>query len=207
MTGYLVLVLAGWTSGISIYLTVALLGISQRCGWIHLPGNLAHLSNILIIGVAIVIYVVEFVADKIPFIDSTWDWVHTLIRPAGAALIGYTAGTDLGPMVQTLFALGTGTMALDMHAVKSSTRLAINTSPEPFSNIGASLAEHSFVFLMFWFFIKHPILASLLILVLLILSFFFLRMLWRFVRKIFSGKKPRPNVVQTDQPITVKGGS
>ena len=190
MTGYLVLILAGWTSGISIYLTVALLGISQRAGWIQLPGQLVHLSNILIIGAAILIYAVEFVADKIPFVDSLWDWVHTSIRPIGAGLIGYTAGTDLGPVVQTLLALGTGTMALDMHAVKSSTRLAINTSPEPFSNIGASLAEQSSVFLLFWFFIKHPILASALILGLLVLSFFFLRMLWRFVVKIFRGKRP-----------------
>lgn len=191
-SGYLVLLLAGWTSGISVYLTVALLGISQRSGWIELPGNLSHLSNLLIITAAIVVYFIEFFADKIPFIDSAWDSAHTFIRPTGAAVVGYMAGTDLGPLAQTLFALGTGTMALDSHAIKSATRLAVNTSPEPFSNIGTSLAEHSFVFFLFWFFIKHPILASLIILLILALSFLVLRMLWRFVVKLFR-RKPKTN--------------
>ena len=79
----MVTLLAGWCSGISVYLTVALLGISERMGWILLPGNLQQLSNLFIIILAIAVYLIEFVADKVPFVDSAWDSVHTLIRPVG----------------------------------------------------------------------------------------------------------------------------
>lgn len=200
---YLVLLLAGWCSGISVYLTIALLGISQRCGWIQLPGDLQNFSNIFIIALAIAVYVVEFFADKIPYVDSAWDSVHTFIRPAGAAVMGYLAGSHIGPVAQTAFAIITGTITLNMHAVKSATRLAINTSPEPFSNIGASLAEHSSVFFFFWFFIKHPILACAVMVAILIASFFFLRMMWRFVKRLFKkvDQKTTPVVsVPSGQP-------
>ena len=91
-------------------------------------------------------------------------------------------------MAQTLYALLTGSIALNTHAVKATGRLAINTSPEPFSNIAASLTENASVLFMFWFFIKHPLLAALLILLILVASFFFLRMMWRFVVRLFKGK-------------------
>lgn len=182
---YLIVLIAGWSSGISVYLTTAILGISDRAGWISLPGGMDTLSNWLIIVTACLLFAVEFVADKVPYVDSAWDSVHTFIRPAGAAAMGYLAGTELGPIAQTFFALTTGTIALDMHAVKASTRLAINTSPEPFSNIGASIAEHSFVFFVYWFFIKHPVLAAMLIIAVLVIGFLILRALWRFVRRLF----------------------
>lgn len=148
------------------------------------------LTNPFIIAVAVAVFLVEFVADKVPYVDSAWDSVHTFIRPLGAAGMGMLAGTDQGPAAQMLFALLTGTVALNTHAVKASARLAINTSPEPFSNIAASFTENVFVFFLFWFFIKHPILAELLIIALLVLSFLFLRMMWRFVMKLFGRKKP-----------------
>lgn len=191
---YLVLLLAGFTSGVSLYLTIAILGIAGNAGWIDLPKGLEILQHPLVIGAAILVYLVEFLADKVPYVDSLWDWVHTVIRPAGAGMIGFLAGTDLGPAAQAAFAVLTGSVALDTHAMKSSTRMVINTSPEPFSNITASIAEHSFVIFLFWFFIKHPILASALIILILVASFFILRALWRFVLKIFR----RPQ-----KPVTV----
>ena len=194
----LVLLLAGWSSGISVYLTTALLGISGRMGWIELPGNLKVLSNLLIIIAAIAVFVVEFVADKVPYVDSAWDSVHTFIRPLGAVGMGYLAGSEQGPVIQTLYALFTGTFALNMHAFKASSRLAINTSPEPFSNIAASTTENASVFFMFWLFIKHPILASVVIVLILILSFLFLRMLWKFVVKLFRRKPNEHSPVQTE---------
>lgn len=200
MSGYLIVLVAGWTSGISIYLTIAILGVSERFGWIRLPGELHTFSHILIILAAVAVFAIEFFADKIPFVDSAWDSVHTFIRPAGGALIGYLAGTELGPVVQTLFAVTTGTVALDMHAVKASARLAINTSPEPFSNIAASVTENSAVFFIYWFFTKHPFIAAAIVLTMLVLSFFFLRMMWRFTVKIFrwlSGKTDRPAPVSS----------
>lgn len=181
----LVLLLAGWCSGVSVYLTAALLGISGRFGWIDLPGDLKTLSHPLIIALAVLIFLVEFVADKVPYVDSAWDSVHTFIRPIGAAGMGMLAGTEQGPLIQTFLALTTGTLALNTHALKASTRLAINTSPEPFSNIVASTSENAFILFIFWFFIKHPVWAAILLIALVVLSFFLLRLMWRFVRKLF----------------------
>ena len=194
LAGPLVLLLAGWCSGFSVYLTVALLGISGRMGWIQLPGDLASLSNIIIIIAAVLIFFIEFVADKVPYVDSAWDSVHTLIRPLGAMSMGYLAGSEHGAVIQTLYALFTGTIALNMHAVKAASRLAINTSPEPFSNIAASTTENGLVIFMFWFFTKHPIITAIIIISILVLSFFFLRMIWRFVVKLFKREKPVPAV-------------
>lgn len=188
----LVLLLAGWASGISLYLTVALLGICGRAGWIELPGELGTLSHPLVIGAALLVFVIEFVADKVPFVDSAWDSVHTFIRPLGAVGIGYLAGTEHGPLVQTLYAMATGTFALNTHAFKASSRLAINTSPEPFSNIAASTAENAAVVFMFWFFIQHPWIAAAVIVGLLVVSFLLLRLLWGFVVSLFKGRRTPP---------------
>ena len=177
--------LIGWTSGISLYLSVALAGISARMHWISLPEGLNLLTHPLIIGLAIFLYAIEFFADKIPFVDSAWDSFHTFIRPGGAAVVGFLAGTQYGPLAQTALAVATGSVALQIHATKASARLAINTSPEPFSNIAASVTEHSLVIGLYWFFIKHPVLAVMTLIALLILSFFILRLLWKFVRKVF----------------------
>jgi hypothetical protein len=194
--------LAGWCSGISVYLTVALLGICGRFGWLELPGGMEALSHPLVIALALAVFAVEFLADKVPYIDSAWDSVHTFIRPLGAAGIGVLAGVGDGPVAQTMFALLTGTIALNTHAVKASTRLAINTSPEPFSNIAASFTENAAVFFMFWFFVKHPWLTAGLILLLLVLSFLFLKMMWGFVKKLFRKSASPPHV---DRPVAPAG--
>lgn len=183
---YAVLFIGSWTSGISLYLTIVILGISDRAGWVDLPGSMEMLSNPLIIGLAGILFAIEFIADKIPYVDSLWDSFHTLIRPGGAATLGFMAGVDQGPVLQTALALMAGTFALDAHALKSSTRLAINTSPEPFSNITASVAENSFVIFIFWFFMKHPILAILIIIGIIVLSFFIIRLLWGFAAMVFK---------------------
>ncbi len=200
---YASVALIGWASGLNLYLAVALAGICGRAGWIPLPGELKVIEHPLIIGIAVLLYAVEFVADKVPYVDSFWDSFHTIIRPAAAAGMGYMAGSELGPVAQTMLSMGAGTFALNMHAVKASSRLAINTSPEPFSNITASLAEDSAVFGMFWFFIQHPWLALALIIVTLILSYFLLRLLWKFVKKLFKavfglGRKTTPAAIAAD---------
>ncbi len=187
---YLLLPLIGWASGVNVYMTTALVGIGGRMGWLTLPQGLDPLKHPLVIGLAVLLYAVEFVADKIPYFDSLWDSFHTFIRPAAAGAMGYMAGLENGPLVQTGLALMTGTIALDLHAVKASSRLLINTSPEPFSNIAASFAEDSAVAFMFWFFVKHPFWSLAIIIVTVILSFFILRALWGFVLKIFRMARP-----------------
>jgi hypothetical protein len=191
---YAILPLIGWASGISLYLTVALVGIGGRMGWLELPDSLGILTNPLVIGIAICLYAIEFIADKVPYVDSAWDSVHTFIRPAGAAIVGFMSGSDMGPLVQTSFALFTGTLALDTHAVKASSRAAINTSPEPVTNIVASLVEDSAVIGMFYFFVQHPFLALSAIVLFMVASFFFLRAMWLFVMKIFR-KTPQSTAV------------
>jgi hypothetical protein len=183
-----VLLAAAWTSGISLYLTAALLGLAGRAGWVDLPGGLDALEHPLVIALAAALFFVEFFADKVPFVDSAWDGTHTFIRPVGAAVAGFLAGTEHGPLAQTAYALLTGTIALDAHAVKASTRLAINTSPEPFSNVAMSLVEHSAVLFLLWLCIRHPFIASVVVILLLAGSFFVLRALGRFVRRLFRSR-------------------
>lgn len=200
---YASVALIGWASGLNLYLAVALAGICGRMGLLPLPGELKAIEHPLIIGIAILLYAVEFVADKVPYVDSFWDSFHTFIRPTAAALMGYMAGSELGAVPQTLLSMGAGTFALNMHAVKASSRLAINTSPEPFSNIAASLAEDSAVVGMFWFFVHHPWLALAAILVILVLSFLLLRLLWKFFKKLVKavfglGRKTTPAAIAAD---------
>ncbi|HEY8879053.1 MAG TPA: DUF4126 domain-containing protein [Roseateles sp.] len=150
----------GWASGLRLYLTVLLVGIAGHWGWIALPPGLQVLSSPLVMGCAAVLALVEFLADKIPLIDSAWDALHTLIRiPAGAALVaGLVSGWagDHGQAWGVVAALIGGGLAATAHAAKASTRAAANTSPEPFSNIGLSLLGDVAVPTMLWLAWAHP---------------------------------------------------
>ena len=144
----------GWASGLRLYLTVLLVGIAGHWGWIALPPGLQVLTSPLVMGGAAVMTLVEFLADKIPLVDSAWDALHTLIRiPAGAALVaGLFSGWagDQGQAWTVVAALAGGGLAAAAHTAKASTRAAANTSPEPFSNIGLSLAGDVAVPTMLW---------------------------------------------------------
>lgn len=174
-----------WASGINLYMTVAGLGIAHRMGAITLPGNLDYLAHPLIIGVAVVMYLVEFVADKVPYFDSVWDSMHTFIRPVGGAALGYLAMANAGPLLQVPVAMITGSVALDSHLTKATTRAAINTSPEPFSNSIASVTEDISVAGILVLIAKHPIIATILVILFLAFSFWFLRVMFRFLKRLF----------------------
>ena len=132
---------SAWTSGINLYATVAVLGLLQHYGLARLPGSLQALDNWYVIGVALALYVVEFFADKIPYVDTVWDAVHTFIRvPAGAALAA-AATSDVSPTVQVVALLLGGGLALSTHGTKATVRAAVNVSPEPVSNWVLSFAE------------------------------------------------------------------
>jgi hypothetical protein len=150
----------GWASGLRLYLTVLLVGIAGHWGWIALPPGLEALASPLVMGAAAVMALIEFLADKIPLIDSAWDALHTLIRiPAGAALVaGLVSGWagDHGQAWGVVAALLGGGLAATAHAAKASTRAAANTSPEPFSNIGLSLLGDVAVPTMLWLAWAHP---------------------------------------------------
>ena len=183
---------SSWASGVNLYLTIAVLGIANRVGIIDLPGNMDALSNIFVISVAIILFLIEFFADKIPYVDSAWDSVHTFIRPAGGAIMRFLAMAEMGPAVQIPVALVTGAVALDSHATKATARVAINTSPEPVTNSVASVTEDGLVVGMLWLIFKHPVIAAILAVLFIIFSIWFLKVMFRFVKKVFKflgGKK------------------
>ncbi len=146
---------SAWLSGINLYATVATLGLLQHFRLVHLPGELEVLANWWVIGVAAGMYVVEFIADKIPAVDSVWDAIHTFIRvPAGAAMAA-AAFARADPAVKVIALLLGGGVALTSHSTKAAARATANLSPEPFSNIALSLGEDGIAFgssfLVAWF--------------------------------------------------------
>ncbi len=132
---------AGWVSGINLYAAVATLGLLGRFSDLRLPGELDVLTSWWIIGIASALYIVEFFADKVPYLDSTWDAIHTFIRIPAGAVLAATAFGEFDRSVQVVAFLLGGGLALSAHGTKASTRAAINLSPEPVSNIVASLTE------------------------------------------------------------------
>jgi hypothetical protein len=130
-----------WTTGINLYATVTVLGLLQKFGATKLPGGLDVLDNWWIIGFAAGLYIVEFIADKIPYVDSVWDVVHTFIRVPAGAIVAYAATNDMEPSVYIIAALVGGGLALSSHGTKAALRVGANLSPEPVSNWSLSLVE------------------------------------------------------------------
>lgn len=169
---------SAWTSGINLYATVAVLGLLQKFGSTRLPGGLEVLDNWLIIGTAIFLYSIEFFADKLPYVDSVWDVVHTFIRIPAGAIVAYAAAADLDPAVAITAALFGGGLAFSSHGSKAAARIGANLSPEPVSNWILSLVEDAIA-------IGGTLLAVFApIAILVVLALFVLFFVW-FSRKIF----------------------
>jgi uncharacterized membrane protein len=132
---------SAWLSGINLYATVVTLGLLQRYHLVRLPGDLDFMQQWWVIILAGVLYLIEFVADKIPAVDSIWDAIHTFIRVPAGAVLAASAFAHFDPSVRLIALLAGGGVALSSHGAKAATRLAVNTSPEPFSNIALSFLE------------------------------------------------------------------
>ncbi len=152
-----------FAAGINLYATVAILGLVTRFGWVDLPAQYRVFDNNWIIGAAIVLYVVEFVADKIPCVDSLWDAFHTVIRPIGGALIAVASIGHAQPTFQAMAALAGALVATTTHTAKAGTRVVANTSPEPFSNWALSLAEDGLVITIGLLALSHPFAAAIVV--------------------------------------------
>jgi hypothetical protein len=176
---------AGFSSGLNLYATVATLGLLQRFGVIHLPDSLSVVSHPIVLGVAFGLYLLEFFADKVPWLDTIWDAVHTFIRPPAAAVIAYGATGAVSPEWRWAAALLAGGVALTAHSTKATTRAAVNTVPEPFSNWALSFGEDLLAVWLTWFATAHPTAAIAIVVALLVLCAFLLYYLFRFVRRAF----------------------
>ena len=187
----------GWASGIRLYAAVLLAGLAGYMGYIELPPGLQVLQHPAVLGASGFMCFVEFFADKIPLVDSLWDTVHTIIRiPAGAALAAGALGADSQALAWIAALIGGG-LAATSHAAKMTTRAAVNTSPEPFSNVAVSLLEDGFVIFMLWLSATHPVIFTVTLIVTLVLAVVlmvvlikFLRVVFRRLSEFFSGVRP-----------------
>lgn len=180
---------SAWLSGINLYAAVLTLGLLQRFHLVSLPGDLSGLSEGWIIGLAGVLYLVEFVADKIPAVDSAWDAVHTFIRIPAGAILAASAFAHFDPAVRVAALLIGGGVALSSHGAKAATRLAANTSPEPFSNIALSLMEDAVAFGSTFLMAFHPLVILTLVACFVIAAAWIAPKIYRALRKLF--RRPR----------------
>ena len=182
----------GWASGLRLYALVFVLGALERFAGVQLPGGLGMLAHPLVLGVSGLLLLVEFFADKLPWLDSIWDAVHTFIRiPAGAALAAAVMG-DQGGALQLAMGLLGGTLAAGTHMAKAGARAAINTSPEPVSNVVASLGEDALFAGGVWMLIHQPLLFLAALAVFCVVAVLLIVSLWRFVRRLFAPRPARP---------------
>ena len=177
---------SAWASGLNLCATVFVLGMANNSGTFALPDSLQLLGDPWVMTVAGVMYLVEFLVDKVPGLDSVWDTISTFIRiPAGAALAGGMMG-DMGSGTELAAALAGGGLTAATHAAKSGSRVLINTSPEPFSNWGASIGEDASVFAGLWTALHHPVLFLALLALFILLLVWLLPKVWRGIKKVFG---------------------
>lgn len=175
-----------WTSGINLYATVSVLGLLQKFGATKLPGGLDVLDNWWIIGIAAGLYIVEFFADKIPYVDSLWDVVHTFIRVPAGAIVAYAATNNLDPTVYIPAALLGGGLAFSSHGTKAALRAGANLSPEPVSNWTLSLVEDAIAFIGSLLSVFAPVIIAIVLVLFSIFFLWFFPKVFRAFRRIFG---------------------
>ena len=172
-----------FASGLNLYATVAAAGIFQRLGIVDLPPALDVLANPVIIGIALTMFVIEFIADKVPLVDSAWDAIHTFIRPPAAMLLAWASFGEVSEVWKLGAALLAGSVALTSHGAKASARAAANTSPEPVSNWLLSFVEDAIAIFLAWLAAEHPVITAGLVVVLVLIAGFIIWKLLGFFRR------------------------
>lgn len=199
-----------WASGINLYAAILVLGIMGSGGYTELPPSLTVLQDPLVIGAAGIMYFVEFFADKVPGVDTGWDAIHTFIRiPAGAMLaVGAAQGLEINQAAELAAALLGGSLAATSHLTKASSRLVINTSPEPVSNTAASITEDLAVIGGLWTALNYPVAFIIFIILFILLAIWLLPKLWRAIKSIvmtirgwLSGKKGQQESVRATDVV------
>jgi hypothetical protein len=182
-----------FAAGINLYATVAILGLASRYGWVALPPQYQVFDNNWIIGTAIALYVIEFFADKVPWIDSVWDAVHTVIRPLGGAFIAVATLGHASPAAEVLVGLLGGTLAAGSHFGKAGTRLIANASPEPFSNWILSILEDAFVVGLGFLALKYPAVAAVIVIIGVVVLIACARWIYRAIARRLGGRGTASN--------------
>jgi hypothetical protein len=175
-----------WASGLRLYLTVFIVGLLSKYGYIHLPESLHILSNPVVIGVAGLFAVIEFLADKIPYVDSAWDSIQTFIRVPAGALLAMGAINSSNPIIAFITALLGGSLTGMTHATKAGSRAIINTSPEPVSNITTSFGEEGLVLGGGWLALMHPMVFIGVLIFFVLVMLWLLPKLWRGIQSILG---------------------
>ncbi len=187
-----------WTSGVNLYATIAVLGLAGSTGMIQLPPDLLVLTSPLLIGVACIMYCIEFFADKVPYVDHGWDVLHTFIRIPAGALLAARSVAHLDPALELAALLAGGTVALAAHGTKATVRLAVNTSPEPFSNWFVSVGEDIAVLGGMWLVFHHPVVMLFLVLGFTAFAVWLIPKLLRLARRGFEALRAR---VRGERPL------
>jgi len=178
---------SAWTSGINLYATVTVLGLLQKFGATKLPGGLDVLDNWWIIGVAGFLYLIEFFADKIPYLDSVWDVIHTFIRVPAGAVVAYAATNEMDAGISVAAGLLGGGFALSSHGTKAALRATANVSPEPVSNWALSFIEDAIAIIGSVLAVFAPVLIAIVLVIFLVFFVWFMPKFLRAIRKLFSG--------------------
>jgi hypothetical protein len=178
-----------FAAGVNLYATVAVIGLASRFDWVTLPPQFEIFASPLVIAVALVLYLVEFFADKVPYVDTAWDIAHTIVRPLGGAFVAVASVGEASPAAQGLAALVGGSLAAGSHLTKAGTRAVANTSPEPLSNWALSLAEDGLVVGLGILALTYPVTALVVTVVLVALMAVFAAAIVRAVRRRFSSRR------------------
>ena len=196
--------LLSWGAGIDLYLTVLLAGLVGRMQWLPLPSELSFLANDWTLVLAAALFLVEFVADKIPYIDSFWDAFHTFIRVPAGILLALGAAHGMPQHSLFLVALAAGLVSFGTHGAKASVRLALNSTPEPFTNWFVSFAEDGLVAVAYWLFLHHPWVLVVLIAAAVVIAWLTIYLLLQFFKKLFRFLKPEELRQENRSPRTRK---
>jgi len=182
---------SAWLSGINLYAAVLTMGLLQRFNLAHLPGDLSGLSEWWVIILAGALYLVEFIADKIPAVDSAWDAIHTFIRIPAGAILAASAFAHFDSKVRLAALLIGGGVALSSHGMKAATRVAVNASPEPFSNIALSLTEDVVAFGSAVMMVFHPVVILTVVGIAVLFAIWLIPKILRALRRLFQRKRYR----------------
>ena len=182
--------LLSWGAGIDLYLTALLAGVVGRLQWMPLPGELDFLSSDACLAVTAILFLIEFFADKIPYVDSFWDAIHTFIRVPAGILLALGASSGVPRHWLFLIGLAAGLVSFGTHGAKASVRLALNGTPEPFTNWFVSIVEDGVVVFFYWLFLHHPLILFVLLVITVFLAWLVIYLLIRIFKRLFQFRSP-----------------